>query len=187
MAEGYIIRRRGDGTVVRDWKAKRAPHPYSLNGNYRDYKERVTSKVLLFDVVRPSQEVAEQLGVNEADFVYKVIRLRSIDKRPVIVEYVYMPIELIPNLKKEHLERSVYAYIEEELGLKIHSAFVKVRGVRPNALEKEHLHLSDTDFLMAAERVTCLETCQTFEYSIAHHVPDVFDFETVIFHHGKEN
>lgn len=186
VAEGYIIRRRGDGTVVRDWKSKQTPHLYSLNGNYRAYQERVSSRVLVFEVARPTALVAEKLGITEEEFVYEIIRLRSIDERPVIVEYTYMPIGVIPHLKLENLERSIYAYIEDELGLKIHSAFVKVAGVRPNDLEKEHLHLVDTDFVMEAERVSCLETCQNFEYSIARHVPDVFDFETVLFHTRKE-
>lgn len=186
VAEGYIIRRRGDGTVVRDWKSKQLPHLYSLNGNYRDYQERVTSKVLAFEVVRPSVQVASKLGIAEDDFIYEITRVRSIDQRPVIMEYIYMPMAVIPQLKLENLERSIYAYIEDDLGLKIHSAFVKVAGVRPNELEKEHLHLQDTDFVMEAERISCLETCQTFEYSIAHHLPDVFDFETVLFHTRKE-
>lgn len=181
VAEGYIIRRRGDGTVVRDWKSKQLPHLYSLKGNYHDYQDHVSSRVLKFEVIHPSEEVASKLGISSEQFVYEIQRLRFIDQRPAILEYTYMPIEIIPGLTREHLERSIYGYIQDQLGHKIHSAFVKVSGVRPSALEKEEMGLSDSDFLMETERVGSLDSCKTFEYSIAHHLPEVFDFETVIF------
>lgn len=92
-----------------------------------------------------------------------------------------MPIDIIPNLKRDHLESSVYHYIETVLGRKIHSAFVKVTGVRPNDLEKEKMALDVTDFLMEVEQVVSLDNCKVFEYSISHHLPDMFDFETVLF------
>lgn len=94
-----------------------------------------------------------------------------------------MPVDVIPGLSTKHLEQSIYGYIQDELGYKIHSAFVKVAGVRPNAIEQLEMNLSDTDFLMETERVSSLGNCKTFEYSIARHLPDVFHFETVIFHH----
>lgn len=181
VAEGYIIRRRGDGTLVRDWKSKQLPHLYSLRGNYHDFKEQMTSKIIQFQVVHPREEVANKLGITQDSFVYEIIRLRILEKRPLIMEYTYMPLDVVPGLKKKDLERSIYAYIQDKLNFKIHSAFVKVTGVRPNQLEKEEMNLSDHDFLMEAERVSSLDSCQTFEYSIAHHLPEAFDFETVIF------
>lgn len=181
VAEGYIIRRRGDGTLVRDWKKQQLPHLYSLKGTYYDYKERVRSKVIRFEVNRASEEIAEKLNVNLDDFIYEIIRLRELDGRPIIMEYTYMPIDVIPGLKQADLEHSIYGYIQEELGRKVHSAFVKITGVRPNALEIKYMSMLETDFLMEAERISSLDNCQTFEYSIAHHLPEFFDFETVLF------
>nr|WP_155963945.1 GntR family transcriptional regulator [Streptococcus ruminantium] len=183
VAEGFIIRRRGDGTLVRDWKSKGVSRLYSLKGTYHDYREHVTSKILKFEVIHPSAQVASKLCVNQDSFVYEIQRLRILDDRPIIMEYSYMPVDVIPGLSTKHLEQSIYGYIQDELGYKIHSAFVKVAGVRPNAIEQLEMNLSDTDFLMETERVSSLGNCKTFEYSIARHLPDVFHFETVIFHH----
>ncbi len=181
VAEGYIIRRRGDGTLVRDWKKQQLPHLYSLKGTYYDYKERVRSKVIRFEINRASEEIAEKLNVNPDDCIYEIMRLRELDGRPIIMEYTYMPIDVIPGLKQADLEHSIYGYIQEELGRKVHSAFVKITGVRPNALEIKYMSMLETDFLMEAERISSLDNCQTFEYSIAHHLPEFFDFETVLF------
>lgn len=181
VAEGYIIRRRGDGTIVRDWKKQQLPHLYSLKGTYYDYKERIHSKIIRFEVSRPSELVTEKLNIGSDDFVYEIIRLRQLDGRPIIMEYTYMPIDVIPGLRQNDLAKSIYGYIQGELGRKVHSAFVKITAVRPNALEMEEMAVRETDFLMEAERISSLDNCQTFEYSIAHHLPDFFDFETVLF------
>ncbi|MHC5879900.1 UTRA domain-containing protein, partial [Streptococcus pyogenes] len=72
--------------------------------------------------------MANKLGITQDSFVYEIIRLRILEKRPLIMEYTYMPLDVVPGLKKEDLERSIYAYIQDKLNFKIHSAFVKVTG-----------------------------------------------------------
>lgn len=181
VAEGYIMRRRGSGTLVRDWKAAQMPHLYSLKGTSHDYQKGLESKVLTFDVTRPSEEIAEKLSLSTDDFVYEIVRLRVLEGRPIIMEYTYMPISVIPELKHEHLKGSIYRYITEELGRKVYSAYVKVFAVRPNRLEKEQMQLADTDFLMEVSQVSSLDNCRVFEYSVSHHLPDVFNFETLMF------
>lgn len=181
VSEGYIIRRRGSGTIVRDWKQNQLPHLYSLKGTFYDYGDRLSSKVLEFSVEHPEESIAEKLGISSDDFVYRIIRLRIVEGRPIIMEYTYMPIEVIPGLKKDYLEKSIYSYISNELGRKVHSAYVKVSGVRPTALECSELGVCDSDFLMSIEQVGSLDDCRVFEYSVSHHLPEVFHFETVMF------
>ncbi|MGX7775693.1 GntR family transcriptional regulator [Streptococcus pluranimalium] len=181
VVEGYLIRRRGSGTFVRDWKSVQMPHVYTLNGATEDYGDKLTTEVVSFDVVRVDAQLAEKLSINENDFAYRIVRLRHIDEKPSIMEYTYMPLDVVPNLKLNHLESSIYRYITENLGRKIHSAFVKVTGVRPNELEAEKMSLKESDFLMQVEQVVSLDNCKVFEYSISRHLPEMFDFETVLF------
>lgn len=181
VSEGYIIRRRGDGTWVRDWRNGRQSHPYSLQGAYENYGGKLTSKVLTFDIVRPSEQVADKLGISQDDFVYHVIRLRLLDNKPIIMEYTYMPLVEVPNLQRQHVEKSIYTYIRENLGRRIHSTSVKISGRRPNDIECQEMGLTEQDFLMEIEQVGCLDNCRVFEYSISHHLPEVFDFQTVVF------
>lgn len=181
VAEGYIIRRRGDGSFIRDWKQGVKPHLYSLKGAYENYDRALTSKVLTFEVIRPDRLVADKLSISTDEFVYHIVRLRLLDEQPIIIEYTYMPVSEIPSLKREHLETSIYSYIREELGRKIHSTCVKISGKRPTDLECQEMGLSPTDFLMEVEQVGCLDNCRVFEYSISHHLPEVFDFQTVMF------
>jgi DNA-binding GntR family transcriptional regulator len=180
-SEGFLIRRRGDGTIVQDWTKGKKASLYAVEGSSRRHLGEIESKVLHFEVERASAEIAEKLSVEKHEFVYNIARLRVINGIPSIMEYTYMPISIIPNLKYEHLLSSIYDYIQKDLGLRVYSSFLNVRGVRPNDIEKEQMNLSDTDFLLQVEQVANLDDGRIFEYSIARHIPEEFQFDTVVF------
>ena len=91
-----------------------------------------------------------------------------------------MPIGLIPGIKHAILEKSIYAYIQKELQLKIQSAHRTLRAVMPNDLEKEYLHIKDQVMpLLEVEQVAFLDDGRPFEYSISRHRGDEIEFKTV--------
>lgn len=49
--------------------------------------------------------------------VYEIKRLRVIDNRPYSIEYSLLPVELVPNITFDILDRSVYDYIRHDVGL----------------------------------------------------------------------
>lgn len=181
VSEGLLVRRRGDGTFVKDWTKGSHPNFYAINGTYSKFPGKVDSEVIKFDIQFPDEEIAEKLAISTDSFVYIIIRVRIIEQVPSIVEYTYMPVSIIRDLSLEHVENSIYSYIKEELKLNIQSSFLNIQGVRPNELEKKYLHVKDTDFLMQVEQVANLDDGRIFEYSIAKHIPAEFKFETVIF------
>ncbi|MFK4926109.1 GntR family transcriptional regulator [Lactococcus garvieae] len=181
VSEGFLIRRRGYGTIVKDWTKGKKAHLYAIEGSSKRHLGQLESEVLTFEVEHPNADIAHKLSIDVEDFIYRIERVRYVKKVPTIIEYTYMPISIIPQLKYSHLTGSIYKYILEELGLVIQSSFLNVKGVRPNALEKQTMHLTDTDFLMQVEQVANLDDGRIFEYSIARHLPDSFNFETVIF------
>lgn len=181
VEEGYIIRRRGDGTLVKDWTKGSKAHLYAPKGSTQVRKGEVISKIITFKVNLPSTRVAEKLSIGVDEFVYQIERLRVLEGVPSIMEYTFMPVQVIPGLKYEHLKHSIYSYIQEELGLSVHSSFLNITGVRPNQVEKEQMNLTNIDFLMQVEQVANLDDGRIFEYSIARHLPEKFQFDTIIF------
>ncbi|MFV0558050.1 MAG: GntR family transcriptional regulator [Enterococcus sp.] len=179
VRDGYIVRRRGSGSFVQELKNKQLTKFAPLAGSTSAHNGEVESVVIGFTTEIPTPEIAEKLSVDQETLVYKIIRLRIIKGFPAVIEYIWMPITIIPNLTLNELESSIYAYIAETLHLKIKSAHVNVAGVRPNALEKKYLQLSDQDFLMQVDQVGYLADGRIFEFSIAKHLPEEFTFETV--------
>jgi hypothetical protein len=54
--------------------------------------------------------------------------------------------------------------------------------MRPSALEKKYLNLTDNDFLMRAEQIAYLVNGHIFEYSIANHIhPRTLNFLMQLF------
>ncbi len=176
-AMGYISRRRGSGSFVKRHDENlpaglTGEHSNQMTGfmaEHRARSERVSTKVLTFTVERPSPKVAAALDMDEDSFVYHIIRVRSANDIPLAIEYTYMPIDVIPDLKTAAVESSIYSYIEDDLGLKISSAHRTVRAVLPTELEEKELHEEPTSPLLEVEQTAFLDDGKAFEYSISRH------------------
>jgi len=184
VAEGLIVKRRGSGTFVKnisnsDMTRLLVSNQFrGLTALYSDHK--VTSKLIEFDVVTSSTNVKHKLNLENEEFLYKILRVRYLDDSPFVLENTYMPINLISGLKKQHAEESIYAYIENKLGLKIQSSHRNITVRKSTELEQGYLGLKENDPVAVVEQVAYLDSGTAFEYSISVHRYDCFSFETVI-------
>lgn len=178
---GLVARRRGSGIYVKSVASLRggAKHGTSTSGQmtglsaeYANTGKAVASEVHEFSVVHPTAEVAEALDISPDQFVYYICRTRLVDNEPITVEYTYMPLGLVPGLLEEHLHRSIYQYLQEELGLKIGSAHRVLRAVLPTADERTWLKISDESPLFEVRQVGYLDDGVPFEYSTSRHTHD---------------
>ena len=182
--EGIVIKRRGSGTFVKafDSDVERFSMSKQFSGFSESNKNRkVESKVLKFEVIHPSEEIAIKLKMTCDDFVYHIIRVRYSDSEPVVVEYTYMPIGVIPGIKNDVLYKSIYSYIENDLKLKIKSAHKTIRAILPSELEAENLSIDASDPILEVEQTGFLDDGQPFEYSISHHRGDKMEFRNISF------
>ncbi|MCH1959871.1 MULTISPECIES: GntR family transcriptional regulator [Romboutsia] len=83
----------------------------------KDFK--VTSKVLNFEVINPSEEIAQSLECSTEDEVYSIKRIRYIDSEIMCYEESYYKKSVVPYLTKEIAEKSIFEYLEAALGLNI--------------------------------------------------------------------
>lgn len=106
-------------------------------------------------------------------------RVRFLEDEPMVVEYMIMPIFLIPGINEEILQQSIYSYIEDNLKLKIQSSHRTIRAVRSSELERQHLKIDDDLPILEVEQVAFLNDGQPFEYSISHHRADKSSFSAI--------
>lgn len=64
-------------------------------------------------------EVASRLGLSEDDLVYVIVRVRTGDGEPLVLEENYLPESLLPGLLAEDLSGSLYALVRERYGLSV--------------------------------------------------------------------
>ncbi len=183
VKQGLVVKRRGSGTFVKsldDTDVKELGMANQFNGFTATFKGRkVNTKVLRFDIIHPTSEVANKLQMSTDDFIYYVVRVRSLEGEPIVIEYTQMPIQLIPGLKRQIIEKSIYSYIENDLKLKIQSAHRTVRAIMPTEEEKKELAIEGILPLLEVEQVAFLDDGRPFEYSVAHHRGDRNVFRSV--------
>ena len=184
VSEGLIIKRRGYGTVVKDMDMDQMQHDLlasQFKGLTASNPEgAVTSRVLEFEVVHPNDVVAHKLNISEDGFVYDILRVRCIHGKPGVLEHTYMPIHVITGIRREHLEGSLYRYIEEDIGLKIQSAHRVIRVRKCTEDEAKALEIEPGAPVAVTQQIAFLENGSTFEYSESVTRSDYFEFKTVI-------
>ena len=96
------------------------------------------------------------------------------------MEKMYMPIDLIPNLREKNIKGSIYEYIEKDLHLNIQSAHRTVSVRKATDFEAEELGLEKGDPVAVAEQVGYLDTGSAFEFSTSIHRYDKYSVEIVL-------
>ena len=191
VEKGLIASRRGSGTFVKssqDMSDPRGTGTYIKGdagtlGFTRSDRARgftvehqdegaITSVVYDFSIVTPPEKVARHLGIQPDDFTYHHCRVRCLDERPIVIEYTYMPLDLIPGLKKSQLYKSVYSYIQETLGYKISSFHRIIRAVSATEEEAERLQTAPGTPLLELEQIGFFDDGTAFEYSVSRNVGD---------------
>ena len=182
--EGVVARRRGAGTtvtsqpIVSDGSLITPKHLLGTRQRFadRDFK----TQVLSFTMHQAGEELAGKLHIAPSDVVYRIVRLRIVDDQPVVVEYTYMPVLLVPGLTEDVLSTSIYQYLTETLQFDIDAANIKISGVQATAEECKWLQLADESMVIENKQTGFLTSGTIFEYSISHHVPSAFSFQTVV-------
>ena len=185
VQQGLVTKRRGSGTFVKTLEENYAKRlSLGTSNQFSGFKQtypgkKVKTKVLRFEIVHPSEKVASKLQMSTKDFVYDIIRVRFLEDLPLVVEYTMMPIQLVPGIRNEILEDSIYQHIEKTLKLNIQSAHRTIRAVRSTELEQAELCIPPEMPILEIEQVAFFSDGHPFEYSISHHRADKSEFSAI--------
>lgn len=166
--EGLIYKKRGVGTFV--LKSSLWNNGDSKIDDYNGLTDqfggrRIVSKKINFDIIFPDEKLQSLLMIGSSDPVYHVQRLRIVDEKPYILEDSYFVASVITQLQAEHLEGSIYRYIQEDLGLKIGGAYRKIHADLANELDIQELDCDMHTPILEVEQVVYLDNGTPFEYS----------------------
>lgn len=191
VVEGLIYKKRGMGTFVKSLNQGPIDNivisnkEQSLTGFSRQFREqKVSTKVISHSIIAADEALALNLNIAPEDFVYQIIRVRYLDEIPVVHEETYMPIEVIPGLKRCHAQTSIYAYIEQELNYVIQSSHVCIKSKKCPSSILPHLNLKKGEPIAEVTQIAFLDNGRVFEYSISSHHYSFYEFHTVIVKRG---
>ena len=146
------------------------------------YKELVDSlglnsqtRVISLDLMTVDEQTALQTGFPEGSQVWKLLRTRSIDGIVSVLDLDYLAKDCVPNLTQEIAQTSIYAYLEEDLGLDISYAQKEITIQASTERERLLMGHQDPYLVLIRSRVYLGDTRQ-FQYTESKHKIDKFQF-----------
>jgi DNA-binding GntR family transcriptional regulator len=145
--DGEIVRYQGVGTFVARGRIVSEPTKSGELARTLGVDPHAVSTTLV-DLVRgrPSAAIARALGLHEGGLVWNIVRLRSVEERPRILERAALPERLVPSPDRAALEAgaSLYSMLAQRFGLVDEYEEQYLALGRASAAEREAL-LLDSD------------------------------------------
>lgn len=136
---GAIEVRHGVGTFVTPPKLTSDPlHLLGFTEQMMATGGRVTSSVLEQDVIEAPKSVANALGIHPGERVAHIMRLRSLNGEPMLLETSHFRHAHCAGIENHDLsERSLYATLAEEFGIHLTHAQQTIEAIAANSFESE--------------------------------------------------
>ena len=188
--DGCVQPIHGKGVRVIYRPSERASFTVGGIESFRETARRnrlnVVTRVVRFEEAVVDQRMAERSGFPAGERVYDILRVRYLDGKPLILDYNLFLKSLVPGLTPEIAERSVYAYIEQELGMQIVTSKRTITVEHATAEDKRLLVLGDYNCLAVVTGQTFNADGLLFEYTQSRHQPDYFSFHDTASRRKKE-
>ena len=119
VLKGIVYQVQGSGIFVRRKNRKGYINLTSPRGFTDNLKEnKITSKVLDFQLMDANDEISELIECDKGDKVYMVKRIRYVDGNIMCYEESYYKQSIITFLNNQIVEGSIFEYIEKAFNIK---------------------------------------------------------------------
>lgn len=178
--DGYVQPIHGKGVRIIYQPSERAAFTVGKIESFQESARRnslqIVTKVVQFSVVTVDAPLARESGFPVGEEVYYIQRVRSLDGKPLILDTNRFLKSLVPGLTIDIAGRSIYAYIEQELGMQIATSKRTITVEHATALDEQLLALGDYNCLAVVTSQTFNSDGVMFEYTQSRHQPNHFSF-----------
>jgi GntR family transcriptional regulator len=178
--QGLVVRKHGVGTFIAAPKIARqmdAVFRFTKGMQRRGYTPG--AQVISLDQGIVDKATARELALPIAAQAYRILRLRSINQEPVLLEDYSIPAGRFPGLERHDLERrSIYEVMENEYGVSIFRARQSFEPVVASEFEAELLDVRVGAPLMLEKRISFDQDNRPVEYGKDRYRGDRFRFIT---------
>ncbi len=176
--DGYIHKVQGKGSIVLD--ISKFDFPVSGLVSFKEVSRKIGHRakthVAELSLTEPTAELAENMKISSRQHVWKVLRVREIDREKIILDKDFLVEELVPILTEEICQNSIYEYIEGELGLSISFAKKEITVEEPTEEDRNYLNLDGYSNIVVVKNYVYLDDARLFQYTESRHRPDKFRF-----------
>ena len=174
--EGYIVSQHGKGAQVMyepasDQSLFTIGGIESLSEAIERNNKTLETKVIDFEELTVDEEVSVLTGYDIGEIVYRIKRIRKIDGEVLIVDTNYFLKSEVGELTKKIAQKSIYKYLEEELGMNITISKRRISAQRATTEDKKHLNLGNYDFVLVNSGQVFNSKGVMFEFTQSRHHP----------------
>ncbi|MBK3493397.1 GntR family transcriptional regulator [Viridibacillus sp. YIM B01967] len=178
---GLLYREKGRGTYVANPKLEQPLNgltSFTEDMRLRGYEP--SNKLIRFEKLIPSIDIAKALQMKPEDEVFSVVRIRNADQKPMAIERTYIPVDIIPDLDKNMILGSLYSLIEERHHQKIDHASQQMEAALVTKEDSKLLNIEQPSAVLIIERKSFLSTGVPFELVRSTYRADRYKFITEI-------
>jgi len=117
--EGYVVRRRGSGTYVQQPKIAQELTMTSFSEDMRRRGMVPGSRTLSMETELAGARLGRLLHVSPSEEIVVIKRLRLADGETMAIETLHLPRSLVPGLRKDDLDGSLYDLYRDRYGVVI--------------------------------------------------------------------
>lgn len=178
---GYLERKKKRGTQVVRTKIPQEFTRYVESFDSEFYRKGLTSKtkVLNFRMTNATKEVAENLNIEENEPVFKLVRLRFVEDKPIVFVTSFIPCNLVPDLSEvDFSDNSLYTTFRE-MGYPLESVSRRLEIIQADETTSDLLDVPVKDPLFYFITSGFTKNKTPIEYSVAKYRGDInyFVFE----------
>ncbi|UCD41241.1 MAG: GntR family transcriptional regulator [Chloroflexota bacterium] len=179
-SQGMIIRKHGVGTFIAEPKIDRQMEVvFRFTSGMLNQGFTPGAEMISFEEINADQILAKDLAIPTSSRVYSILRLRSINREPVMIESYKIPVQRFLGLDRFDLEsRSIYEIMEIEYGIPINRARQSFEPITATSFEAELLNINYGEALMLERRISYDDINQPVEYGKDRYRGDRFRFVT---------
>ena len=165
VREGYLVRRRGSGTFVREPKVAQELAMTSFSEEMRRRGMTPGSRTLSLESTTAGAYLGRCLHVSPSEPVVVAKRLRLADGESMAIETLHVPESLVPGLEPKDLDRgSFYELLAERYDITIVGGMQTIEPTVTNEEESEALDVPLHSPAFLFERTTRSENDDIVEF-----------------------
>lgn len=180
-SDKLIVRRQGRGTYVARHTGQRMRFQFFRMVGRDSEPLTPSSKPLSQTVVKADKKQARALGISAGQNLHAIFRIRYFHEDPAIVERLYVPVSLMPDLSVtpgKIMADEMYSIYQERYLTTIARAKDKIRAVRATLEDAKHLGVEAGEPLLEITRIAIDLNGRTVELRVSRCKTNAYSYAT---------
>ena len=179
--EKILIRRQGKGTYVTTHNEEQIQLRFLRLTSTKGNKEKLESQLLSFEKTRVNSYVANRLNLRPGSSVYKIKRVLTFARKPLILDEIYISTIPFKGLNAEMINQkkgSLYRLYESNYGIQMLNADEKIKAVSAEAEVSKLLNIKKGHPILGIERVSYTYGNKPIEWRLGLCLTDEYHYQT---------